>query len=130
MRAKADEVETANVAIVVLAVHLPDVTVSIRPHQHVQLLPYRIHGFLTLFRSLSLYISKTLSVRVSEWDYLGFPFGKMLQLLVDYDCAWRFSICPCSFMYLLEKNNGTGITSLCQVWYFPSVDRLGWIGSV
>jgi hypothetical protein len=47
VRAKADEIKTANVAIVVLAVHLPNVAVSIRSHQHVQLLPYRIHVYLS-----------------------------------------------------------------------------------
>ena len=48
MRAEADQEETADVAIVVLAIHFPHVSVPIRPHQHVQLLPYRIHLSLSL----------------------------------------------------------------------------------
>lgn len=39
MRAKTDEVKTANIAIVILAVNFTDVAVSIGSHEHIELLP-------------------------------------------------------------------------------------------
>lgn len=44
MRAETDEVEATDVAIVVLAIDFTDVAVTVGSHQHIELLPYRIHG--------------------------------------------------------------------------------------
>jgi len=44
MGAKAREEEAADVAVVVVAVHLLDVAVAVGAHEHVQLLPERVHG--------------------------------------------------------------------------------------
>lgn len=44
MGAKAREEEAADVAVVVVAVHLLDVAVAVCAHEHVQLLPERVHG--------------------------------------------------------------------------------------
>lgn len=52
MRAKADQEETANVAIVVLSIDFSHVAVPVGSHQHVQLLPERIHRQLLLSLSL------------------------------------------------------------------------------
>lgn len=43
MRAKADQEETTNVAIVVLPIDFSHVAVPVCSHQHVQLLPNRVH---------------------------------------------------------------------------------------
>jgi hypothetical protein len=42
--AEAGEEEAADVAVVVLAADLPHVAVAVCPHEHVELLPHRIHG--------------------------------------------------------------------------------------
>jgi hypothetical protein len=44
VRAEAGEEEAADVAVEVLAVDLPHVAVAVGPHEHVQLLPHRVHG--------------------------------------------------------------------------------------
>lgn len=44
MGAESDQVEATHIAIVIFAVHLPNVAVAIGPHELVQLLPQRVHG--------------------------------------------------------------------------------------
>lgn len=43
MRAKTRQEETADVPIVVLPIHLPDIPVPVSPHEGVELLPDGIH---------------------------------------------------------------------------------------
>lgn len=52
MRAEANEVQAADITIVVLAIDLPHVAVPVSSHEHIQLLPYRVHIFLPQLQTL------------------------------------------------------------------------------
>ena len=49
VRAKASQVELADIAVVVIAVDLSDVAVAVGAHEDVQLLADRVHGCLCCF---------------------------------------------------------------------------------
>ena len=66
MRAKSDQVEATDIAIVVLPADLPNVAVSIRSHQLVELLSQSVHGFSKL---LSLCVSEKKKKKKVRDDY-------------------------------------------------------------
>ena len=70
MRAETREVETANIAVVVFAIHLRHVAVSVGSHEHVELLSHGVH---LRYRSL---LALSLSDRSFSADTeIGFRFG-------------------------------------------------------
>lgn len=73
MGAKTDEIKTANIAIVILAVNFTDVAVTIGSHENVQLLPYSIHCFRsgTELNSMELVFLEFMSLGLDLVQLLG-----------------------------------------------------------
>lgn len=108
VRAKADQIKAAHVAIVILAVHLPNVAVPVRPHQHVQLLPYRIHDVPSQPLSFSLSLERSSQSEICRAFALGGK-GRRSRVWLPIREAVRV------FLYALALLCTTTRTGACPV---------------